>query len=247
MAELIAAIGYVFAYCRRRPRSAIEAAELPAVASQVQMLRRATTEGRVRLEKTAYDLPTNRQSVFFERRRFVEVVQEASARGLAVAVADLSWLLGTVTHKKFTVLGDMLQNSGALIWDVSRRRYWDSLPKEEQMTIMSEAARGNVIRSRNIKSGLTKRTKSSKQAAKANARKGTNANSLRSANLALQLQSVVQEVRLQQGDALSPTALAAALNERQIPSPRGGRWSHNSAKNLILRIDRLRKGELAST
>jgi hypothetical protein len=242
MAEPITAVGFVFAYCRRHPTSAAEAAELPAVVSQRQVLMRAAMEGRVKLERWVYDLTTNRQSAFFERRKFVEVVQQATVSRSTIAVADFSRLLRSISFEKLNSLVDFLQNNSDLIWDASRDRHWHTLSAEQRGTIVSEAFRTNATRSQAIRRGLARAKRSSKPVAAANSQKGSVANRARADRLALQLEGVVgaEKAKLPPDTPLSPTALAIALNERRIPSPRGKQWSHNSAKNLMVRIAKLR-------
>jgi hypothetical protein len=51
-----------------------------------------------------------------------------------------------------------------------------------------------------------------------------------------------EKAKLPSGEKLSPSALAAALNVAGISSARGGLWTHNTAKDLMVRIDNLPAG-----
>lgn len=241
----IEALGYIFAYCRRRPSSAAEASQLPVVAEQLRRFRKVEASGRIRLAKRVPDLTTNRQSVFFERRTFIELMQEASSAGTVVAVADLAALFRTVRNEKAGALIEMLKMHGARIWDATRGHVWDEFSEERRATILSEALTAKVSHSHLVKAGLTKAKRSSSTAVKENARRGRSANVARANNLAMRLKDILQEEKdkLPADALLSPSALASALNERNIPSARGKHWTHNSAKNLIERVRKL--GEAA--
>ena len=50
---------------------------------------------------------------------------------------------------------------------------------------------------------------------------------------AKQLEPVITELR---GEGLSLAKIAAELNKRKVPTPRGGRWDHSSVRNVMNRL-----------
>ena len=48
-----------------------------------------------------------------------------------------------------------------------------------------------------------------------------------------QLQPVIAELK---GNGLSLAKIAAELNKRRVPTPRGGRWDHSSVRNVLKRL-----------
>ena len=50
---------------------------------------------------------------------------------------------------------------------------------------------------------------------------------------AKQLEPIITELR---GEGLSLAKMAAELNKRKVPTPRGGRWDHSSVRNVVKRL-----------
>ena len=50
---------------------------------------------------------------------------------------------------------------------------------------------------------------------------------------AMQLEPVITELK---GNGLSLARMAAELNKRKVPTPRGGRWDHSSVRNVMKRL-----------
>jgi len=50
---------------------------------------------------------------------------------------------------------------------------------------------------------------------------------------AIVLEPVITELR---GEGLSLARMAAELNKRKVPTPRGGRWDHSSVRNVMKRL-----------
>ncbi len=50
---------------------------------------------------------------------------------------------------------------------------------------------------------------------------------------AKQLEPVITELK---GEGLSLAKMAAELNKRKVPTPRGGRWDHSSVRNVMRRL-----------
>ena len=47
------------------------------------------------------------------------------------------------------------------------------------------------------------------------------------------LEPIITEL---QGEGLSLSKIAGELNKRKVPTPRGGRWDHSSAQNVLDRL-----------
>lgn len=235
------AVGYIFAYRRGSSMSKAEVLQLPAVVAQRARFRMVEAAEKIRLVSAVMDVTTNRRSPFFERRPFIEAVQKASSAGIVVAVADMAPLFRNIQLEKVAALVAMLELHGSRLWDAARGVLWEELPEMQRSTIVREAIAAGMSRGQVIKTGLSNSERSFSVAAKENARRGRNANVNRANVLAKRLMSIVNEEKdkLADGALMSPSALASALNERNVPSPRGGRWSHNSAKNLLERIRKL--------
>jgi len=50
---------------------------------------------------------------------------------------------------------------------------------------------------------------------------------------AMELEPVITELK---GEGLSLAGVARELNERKVPTPRGGRWDHSSVRNVMKRL-----------
>lgn len=235
----VPSICYVFDYCRRRPKVESEAS---AYLIQSAKLNEAKARGDIAMLGAVVDLPTNRSAAFFERRKFLQLVRRAEDNGACIAVDDMSRLLGTVHPDKGSLLVKMLQDCPVEIWDAARRSTWNAVPVERREIIIIEAWKGNARRSMPVKLGLRNANRSGSDALKKNAERGRTANRLAADRLAAKLAPLVLEVmnNLPAGASLSPTRLARELNMQGIVSPRGGGWSHNSAKNLMARIAKLK-------
>jgi len=71
-----------------------------------------------------------------------------------------------------------------------------------------------------------------------NAARASAANASKADRRAADLRVLVERelATMPTGGILSPSVLARRLNEKGIAAPRGGAWSHNSAKNLLHRL-----------
>ncbi|WP_185928204.1 hypothetical protein [Mesorhizobium sp. M6A.T.Ce.TU.016.01.1.1] len=127
------------------------------------------------------------------------------------------------------------------VWDASLGRTWQSMTDNERRSLVTIAAQTNKSRSEPVKAGI--RLSRTKRAAppSANYKLGNRANRRNADQRAHLLQDFVlkEMAKLPAGKKLSPSALATALNASDVSSARGGRWTHNTAKDLMARIGTL--------
>lgn len=241
MPDPVRAIGYVFAYCGKRPKTRLEFLSLPAAHAQYSHMLVAQRSGKLHLNKILEDTTTDRRSSFFNRRSFKVAVAQAKQQDCVLAVGQISILLSTVKPDKVEELIEVLRELPVDIWVANLGGYWSSFSAQYRTKIVMDAVRVQQHHSVAIKTGL-RNAKPKKNAAPggANWRKGVQANAGRAERLAAGLAPIVQEEmkKLAPGERLSPAKLSKLLNAQGVPAPRGGEWSYNSAKNLLARITR---------
>jgi hypothetical protein len=90
-----------------------------------------------------------------------------------------------------------------------------------------------------VKAGISLSRAEKPKASNANYKSGVRANRRYADQRARRYRDFVlsEMTKLPPGEKLSPSALAAALNAAGILSARGRSWSHNTAKNLIARVE----------
>lgn len=90
-----------------------------------------------------------------------------------------------------------------------------------------------------MKTGISLSRAEKSKAPNGNYKKGVRANRRYADQRAKRHRDFVlnEMAKLPPGEKLSPSALAAALNAAGILSARGRSWSHNTAKDLIARVE----------
>ncbi|MDQ6434357.1 hypothetical protein RB623_09880 [Mesorhizobium sp. LHD-90] len=237
MVSVLQVVVFVFAYVRRAPRSNKDLAAVSSVRAQRASILLGQKLGDIEIIHERYSWTTNRRSPFCERPEFHMAIREAKKAGAAIAVADIASLLAEAPANKIQDCEHALNNCTVDIWDQRLRRRWQSVPDVARTAILATAAHTRNTRSNLVKLGLLKAGEA-RSVKHSNFRNGTQGNIQRADRMALRLKDVVlaENAKLPPGSALSPSALARSLNDQNITSPRGGRWSHNTAKALLDRV-----------
>lgn len=221
---------YVFSLVRRKPGSREELLVLPAVARQLNALTRFTKLNGVRIVRSFVDTATYRNSVFTNSPIFTQAVAFADDRRIPLLIADVAHLIGETGKSAFLAMTS-LDAHGELIFDVSSGHYWREFDGAKRLPIVGAA-----------KSQIRTPAKRIGNAAEidrtASQRRGATANRTNADRRSAQLKPIVEafEASLPDGQALSPSMLARHLNELELRSARGGKWSHNTAKRLLERV-----------
>jgi hypothetical protein len=193
-----------------------------------------------KIAKSFIDTPTYRRATFIRSPQFREAKAYAIVHNADVVVADIQELLRRTPAGEIQDCVAVLDSPEVEIYDASLRSTWSSLSISRRQEIMVNSIRERGSRSEAVKVGLSL-GKKEHRASKGNGLKGSHANKVKADNRAKRLSEVVraEEQKLAPGAPLSPSALAKVLNEAGELSPMGGKWSHNSAKNLIARLRQL--------
>jgi hypothetical protein len=200
----------------------------------------AKTSGR-RIANHVIDTSTCRGAAFFHSPKFREAKARAIAQGADMVVADIQELLRRTPERKILACVTELDDPHVEIYDALLGRSWSSLPIRNREEMLVNSTRERLARSRAVKAGHLL-GKKERRAPRTNALNGSRANKLKADKAAIRLAEFVrnEERQLAPSASLSPSALARALNEADISSSRGGKWTHNAAKNLIARLKRLK-------
>ncbi|ESZ11930.1 hypothetical protein X737_29100 [Mesorhizobium sp. L48C026A00] len=241
MKELCPLVAYSFAYVRRQLRSKEEVnangALMRQLAAQLDFERRS---GRRILEKAA-DWSTCRTTPFASREKFRHAVEVARSAGADLLLADIRELMGRTRRDRIIKCVDVLNALDVEVWDASSRRTWQSMTQDERRSLITDAVRMNKSRSEPVKAGIRLSRTEKAALPNSNYKHGNRANRHNANQRAHRYQDFVlkEMAKLPAGKKLSPSVLATALNAAGVSSARGGRWTHNTAKDLIARIGTL--------
>lgn len=241
MTEPLTFVTYAFAYVGRQINSGDE---LNAnIALQRQHANQTKFEkacGR-RILKHFFDWSTYRAAPFVSREKFWKAVEAARGAGADLLLADIRELMARTKRNRIGQCAEALDALDIDVWDASLRRTWQSMTGSERQDIVITAAQTNKSRSDPVKVGIRLSKVEKVATENANYKKGNRANRDNADQRAHRHRDFVLEAmaKLPAGEKLSPSALATALNNAGIPSARGGRWSHNTANDLISRIENL--------
>lgn len=245
MNEVRPLVGYAFAYVRRQLQSIDELnANAPLRRQRDVQLNFAKTSGR-RISGPTPDWSTNRTAPFVSREKFREAVEAARGARADLLLADIWELMARTKRNRIGQCADALDALDINVWDASLGRTWQSMTQGERRTLVISAAQVNKARSETVKAGIRLSRLRKVTVSNTNYKQGNLANRRNADQRAHRLRDFVLEAlaNLSPGEELSPSALAATLNAAGISSARGGRWSHNTAKDLIARIGTLPVGQ----
>ncbi|TIN79761.1 hypothetical protein [Mesorhizobium sp.] len=231
-------IAYSFAYVRRQIHSLDELNTNGALKRQrAAQLIFEKGSGRRVLENFP-DWSTYRTAPFVSRERFRQAITVARNAGADLLLADIRELMDRTTRDQIIKCVDVLNALDIEVWDASSSRTWQSMTQDERGSLIIDAARMNKSRSEPVKAGIRLSRTEKAALPNANYKLGNRANRRNANQRAHRLQDFVlkEMAKLPAGKKLSPSALATALNAAGVSSARGGRWTHNTAKDLIARI-----------
>jgi hypothetical protein len=233
-------VAYAFAYVKRQLHSLDDLNANVALRRQraIQLIF-AKASGRSILGHIP-DASTYRTTPFVSREKFRRAVNAARNGGADLLLADIRELITRTRRDRMIECVDALDALEVEIWDASLGRTWRSLKPDERYFLITGTAHASKSRSDAVKAGL-QLSRPKDIAPNANYKSGVRANRRYADERArLHRDFVLGEMaKLLPGETLSPTALATALNAAGVLSARGGRWSHNTAKDLIARIDKM--------
>ncbi|UDL92227.1 hypothetical protein LGH82_13950 [Mesorhizobium sp. PAMC28654] len=241
MTEARPLIAYSFAYVRRQIHSGEELNANRALKRQLAAQLVFEKGSGKHILKNFPDSSTYREAPFVSRERFRQAITVARNAGADLLLADIRELMERTTRDQIIRCVGVLNALDVEVWDASLGRTWQSMSEDERRSLFMRAAQTKASRSKAVKDGMLLSRVERAAAPKGNYRQGNRANRHNADQRALRhWDFVLKEMeRLPAGKKLSPSALAAALNAAEVPSPRGGRWIHNTAKDLIARIGTL--------
>jgi hypothetical protein len=233
-------IAFEFAYCAKRPKSAHDLNRNAWLLRQRRLILSFATASNRPIAKEFIDTPTYRGTTFAQSAKFHEATAFAIAQNGDLVVGDVQELLRRTPGEKILGCVKVLDGSDVEIYDATLKSSWSSLSHPRRQEILLNAARERSARSEAVKFGL-KLAGKKRKAPRPDALEGSRMNRIKADNAAARLREFVgvQKQKLEPGTSLSPSALAKALNEANIPSSRGGNWTYNSAKNLMVRLEQL--------
>lgn len=234
-------LAYLFAHVPRQMRSAEDRNKVASLRRQLEIVA-MFAKARGQELTTIPSTTTHRGTTFTTTNEFSHAARTAKQRGADLVVADVGDLLSRTPLSKITDCVAKLDALDVVLWIASTGQTWQSLSPDDRIMLVRIAGKVKASRSNAIKRGLRDAAPAQSSSAAGNHKLGNAGNTRRAHQRAANLRAFVEEevAKLPAGAVLSPSALAAALNAAGIVSARGGHWSHNTAKNLIARVERLR-------
>lgn len=233
-------VAFYFSHVGRQPRTLSELRKLSWLNVQRRMIQHWAAANNYRLAPTPFKTTTNTETAFTESLEFRTALRHAGELKCSLVMADISESLSRTPAEKIVGCVKALDTILVDIWDVRSDDHWRSLSSETRSKLMNRAVIVRVNRERSIKSGL-RSTGTRKKPSADNWKRGNSANQAKADAFARGLADFVrsQKEKLLPGAKVSPSALAHALNEAGVLSPRSGVWNHNSARNLLRRVETL--------
>jgi len=231
-------VAYCFAYVGRQLRSQDEVnANATLMRQLAAQLAFGRASGRRILEKVP-DWSTYRLVYFVSREKFRHAVEVARSSGADLLLANIRELMARTPYDRISECANVLNSLDIEVWDASLGRTWHSMSGDERKFLILGAAQERQSRSKAVKVRLQLSGAQKTAVPNSNYKHGNRANRLNAYERAHRLRNLVlaEIAKLPMGEELSPSALAKALNEAGVASARGGRWSHNTAKDLMARI-----------
>ncbi|WP_311029387.1 hypothetical protein [Mesorhizobium koreense] len=232
-------VAYAFAYVGRQLHSFDELNANAALRRQRGIqLAFEKTSGR-HILRTIIDSSTYRAVPFVSREKFRQAINTAREAGADLLLADIQELMTRTRRNRIIECTNALDALDVEIWDASLHRTWRSMTAAERRPLVISAARAAQSRSEAVKAGISLSRAEKSKAPNGNYKKGVLANRRCADQRARRYRDFVlsEMAKLPPGEKLSPSTLATALNAAGLPSARGGRWSHNTAKDLIARVE----------
>jgi hypothetical protein len=234
-------VAYIFTWVRKKPRSVSELNQAAWAKRQKVATLKFARSHHLSISKTLVGVTTYRKKAFVHTQEFQDAVRLAGERDADLVLADIAELLARGPSDRVAECIEALDKIEVEIWDATHGRLWRSFTELQRVHLTLLASQVHTSRSNAIRAGL-KLSKGVKESPpRENGRRG-NASARRDADAFAKRHAGFvksEQAKLAIGKKLSPTSLARALNDADIPSRRGGRWSHNAAKDLMQRQEAL--------
>lgn len=233
-------VAFYFSHVGRQPRTASELRKLAWLNLQRRMIQHWAAANNYHLAHTPFKTTTNTETAFTESLEFRTALRRAGELKCSLVMADISESLSRTPAEKIVGCVKVLDSLLVDIWDVRSDDHWRSLSSEIRNKLINRAVVVRVSREKSIRGGLSS-TGTRKKPSADNWKRGNLANQTKADAFARPLADFVrsQKAKLMPGAKVSPSALAHALNEAGVLSPRSGLWNHNSARNLLERVEKL--------
>ena len=235
-------VAYSFAYVGRQLHSPDEVnANATLMRQLAAQLIFGKASGRRILQKVP-DWSTYRMTPFVSRENFRHAVELARRSGADLLLGNIRELMARTPYDRISECADVLDALDIEVWDASLGCTWHSMSGDKRESIIVNAALERHSRSKAVKVGLQLSEAEKTTVRNSNYKHGNRANRRNANERAHKLRNFVlaEIAKLPTGEELSPSALARVLNDAGVASARGGRWSHNTAKDLLARIGALR-------
>ncbi|UVK40996.1 hypothetical protein LHFGNBLO_002536 [Mesorhizobium sp. AR10] len=235
-------VALCFSHVGRQPRTASELRKLPWLNRQHRIIQHWAAASNYHLAATLFQTTTHTETVFTESAKFHTAVRLAGGLACPLVLADVLGLLSRTSTEKIVTCMQLLDSIAVDVWDASRNCTWQSLSFEVRNELGRRAMAVRLSRTGPIRAGL-KSAGTRKKPPADNWKRGNMANQTKADAFARELAEFVrsQMAKLVPGAKVSPSALARSLNEAGVLSPRSGLWNHNSARNLLERVEKLNR------
>ncbi|PBB39609.1 hypothetical protein [Mesorhizobium sp. WSM3868] len=235
-------VAYSFVYVRRQPNSPAEVNANSALRRQLTTQRKFEKASNGRILKVIPDWSTSRTTPFSSRENFRNAVEVARSAGADLLLADIAELIERTTLNQIARCVDALNALDVELWDATLARTWRAMGLDERGSFVKSAMEISKSRSEAVRAGIQLSRTKKAAPPNLNYKHGNHANRRNADKRASRLLPFVlgEMAKLTTGEKLSPSALAAALNAAGVSTARGGQWTHNTAKDLIARIGKLR-------
>ena len=222
-------IAYHFAYANKHMKKAP-----PSIIRQRYLTREFAAAGAFDIVETVEVVLTNRDRHFAGTAEFLGACRRAYERGWPLLLGDVEDMVKRTAPELMEDCVKLAYGSGAVIIDARSAGTFDLAALSSSIKILQREA---VARRDNIRIG--RRFSQAEPRPRAdNQPKAARGTVVKANRQAAKLAPVVADIRaaLPDGSRLTPTVLALALNERQIPTDRGNTWSAGTATRLLARI-----------
>jgi hypothetical protein len=208
--------------------------QLPTIRRQMGAIERYVAENKLGTARPYVGVTGYRQGIFFRHQVFINLESVAAQRGTAVLVADLLSMLLSVGPSYQRDIVEDLDRLQADILNCANGKLWRELSLSERDEFAQQFENRRELSAAKAREFMRYASW-----------KGSKTAQLRAERDAESYKQVIRSLKSQlpEGVELTPSILMHHLNNIGLKPPRANRWSRNSCKNLLLRLDKI-SGEI---
>jgi hypothetical protein len=237
MTHQLQLVEFAFSRVKQKPRSSADLNASAWLVEQTLQIQHWAKLNGYKIVLTVVGTTTSTKPAFAKTVEFRQAIKKATQLGCDLVVADVGELLNRTASDQIVECEAIVNAAPVNIWDATRSSIWSSLPANIRLGMVRSA----IVRRKSRSSGARGRKAASDAPAVEHRRRGALINSKKASAAARRHADFVKaEIsKLAPGAVLSPSRLARALNDAGIPPSRSFEWGHNSAKNLLRRLEEL--------